>query len=1003
MTTIEIESLANFSKAKEIATKFGPRLLRTAEPTDSFSTAWKANEAKLRELGLSWRKDAKTGKWLICWWSKLDEAELKRREEVKAASRKATTDYQPPKPDGLAYLDYQRAGIEFVNGILADRNGCIIADEQGLGKSLKVTEPVLTPVGWVPIGTLKVGDAVIRSNGSVGKVIGVYPQGMQECCEVRFRDGATVIASEDHLWSVQSSNHQYRGQGWKVLTTRQIIDTSSRNQNGVETWAVPLVSAVEGIEYEFKIDPYLIGVLLGNGNLSGAPTISTRHPEQVEIVKSMVPPEIHVSGPYPSDKNKYTLGAGKRGGKENPITRELRRLNLWEHVDSSKMIPVEIFTASIRQRLSMLQGLMDTDGTTKNGRTRFHSTSRNLVEGVRQLVLSLGGLATIGSPTHITGEQPVWAVVIMMPKGMTPFRLRYHVERYKEQEFRMRRYFESIKPVGKHECVCIAVDSDDHLFVTRDYVLTHNTIQVIGVVNANPDIKRILIVCPNTLKINWRNELRKWLVRPFKIHVQKAGQAYFGDVVDILIVNFDIVRKYPQLAVSQWDLRVVDEAHYIKNPEAQRTKAVTAIWSRRKLHTTGTPIENRPIELFTLLHDIAPGDFPNRFTFAKRYCGAKNNGFGWDFSGSSNSEELQGILRSKYMIRRLKKDVLKELPPKRRQVIELAIDGAGRLLADETRRFEANREKMDRLRAAIELAKANEDLLSYKSAVDEINSEIQVDFDSMAELRKEMGLLKVAPAIDFISDAVENGKVIVFGHHLDVINQIAAKFPNHAKITGETPADKRQAMVEKFQNDPNCRVFFGNTAAAEGITLTAADHVIFVEGQWTPGKLAQMEDRAHRIGQTKCVLCSYLVIEDSVDSVMLRSCVDKLDVIDKTLDRDNPVVFAEPPVFVPKGQTKPVCARRDRLKAIADKLTTEHRQLILEGLRGLAGSDVDFARERNDVGFSKVDVRVGHELANLGSLTPMQAALGAVLCNKYRRQIGEGVWTELLANNEEGK
>lgn len=661
MTTIEIESLATFSKAKEIPTKFGLRLLRTAEPTDSFSTAWKANEAKLRELGLSWRKDAKTGKWLICWWSKLDEAELKRREQVKAASRKATTDYQPPKPDGLAYLDYQRAGIEFVNGILSDRNGCIIADEQGLGKS----------------------------------------------------------------------------------------------------------------------------------------------------------------------------------------------------------------------------------------------------------------------------------------------------------------------------------------------------VEVIGVINSNPDIKRILVVCPNTIKLNWRNELRKWLVRPFKIHVQKAGQAYFGDVVDILIVNFDIVRKYPQLAVSQWDLRVVDEAHYIKNPEAQRTKAVTAIWSRRKLHTTGTPIENRPIELFTLLHDIAPGDFPNRFTFAKRYCGAKNNGFGWDFSGSSNSEELQGILRSKYMIRRLKKDVLKELPPKRRQVIELAIDGAGRLLADETRRFEANREKMDRLRAAIELAKANEDLLSYKSAVDEINSEIQVDFESMAELRKEMGLLKVAPAIDFISDAVENGKVIVFGHHLDVINQIAAKFPNHAKITGETPADKRQAMVEKFQTDPSCRVFFGNTAAAEGITLTAADHVIFVEGQWTPGKLAQMEDRAHRIGQTKCVLCSYLVIEDSVDSVMLRSCVDKLDVIDKTLDRDNPVVFAEPPVFVPKGQTKPVCARRDRLKAIADKLTTEHRQLILEGLRGLAGSDVDFARERNDVGFSKVDVRVGHELANLGSLTPMQAALGAVLCNKYRRQIGEGVWTELLAKQPE--
>lgn len=665
MNKEQIEQLATFSKVKEIPTKFGPRLLRTAEPTDAFSKAWKEREVELRADGLSWRKDQNTQQWVICWWAKLDETEVQKRQEIKQKSLVSDSNFTPPTPEGLSCLPYQRAGVEYAMAAFERGNGCIIGDEMGLGK----------------------------------------------------------------------------------------------------------------------------------------------------------------------------------------------------------------------------------------------------------------------------------------------------------------------------------------------------TIQAIACINALEDVKRVLIVCPNSLKLNWRNELRKWLTKKMRIQVQKAGQVYFGDHVDILIINYDIVAKYPQLAKSQWDMRIIDEAHYLKNPKAKRTVATLGIWSRRKLTLTGTPIENKPIEIFSLINDIDPARWKSRFTFGKRYCNGQNNGWGWDFDGSSNAEELQDALRSTIMIRRLKSQVLKELPAKRRQVVEISSDKIGPMLREEDRIWKASQGDIEQLRANIELAKANEDFLKYKAAVETLNEIQGVAFDEMAAVRKEIGLAKVDSSIEFIQDALEGGKVIVFAHHLEVVEALKQAFPQAAVITGNvTKIEDRQAAVERFQGDPACNVFIGNLAAAEGLTLTAADHVIFVEAQWVPGKLQQMEDRAHRIGQTRSVLCTYLVLEDSLDARMLRACVDKLDVIDKTLDRQHdPIAYAEPPAFVPKNEAKPVNERRDRLAKLAEQITPEMRVEILQGLQRVAGMDADYAKEINGVGFSKVDGRIGHELALSQRLSPMQAALGAVLCNKYRGQIGEGCWTSLLAKKADGQ
>lgn len=527
------------------------------------------------------------------------------------------------------------------------------------------------------------------------------------------------------------------------------------------------------------------------------------------------------------------------------------------------------------------------------------------------------------------------------------------------------------------------------------------TIQTIGVINADSSIRKVLVVCPNTLKLNWRRELEKWLTRPMKVGVQYADIGYLGDRCDVLLINYDSVHKFVEkLSATPWDLRVIDECHYAKNRKARRTKATLSIPARFKLALSGTPIENRPVEIHTVLNDLDPKRWKNFMKFALRYCNAEHNGFGWDMSGSSNLEELQATLRSTIMVRRLKKDVLTELPAKRRQVIEMEVDGLEDVLAAERAAWELKEDTVARLRARVEIARASDNRTDYEAAVHDLREGEGVAFAEMAKQRHDVGVAKLPHGIAFIGDAVENGKVIVFCHHLDVVRGLLEAFPTAAVITGEVPTDKRQGIVDRFQSDPECRVFIGNNAAAEGITLTASSHVVFVEGDWVPGKLSQKEDRAHRIGQRDNVLCSYLVLEGSIDSVMMKRNVEKMDVIDQTLDRPTgsapgvagAVQATKLTVDIEEARRDPVDGRPVTFESVAKEavlLPDRALEVALQGMRMLSESDLDKARDLNGVGFSKVDVMIGHSLAGQSRLSPKQGVIAAKLCRKYRRQLGQ--------------
>jgi SWI/SNF-related matrix-associated actin-dependent regulator 1 of chromatin subfamily A len=241
-----------------------------------------------------------------------------------------------------------------------------------------------------------------------------------------------------------------------------------------------------------------------------------------------------------------------------------------------------------------------------------------------------------------------------------------------------------------------------------------------------------------------------------------------------------------------------------------------------------------------------------------RYCDAYPGQWGWDYSGASNLDELNERLRSTVMIRRLKADVMKELPPKRRQIIELS----GALPKPE---------------------------VDYLAAVKALKNPGQIAFEEIARVRHEDALAKLPQVIEFIKDALEESeKIVVFAWHRDVIEGLTQALIDFSPVivTGDTSLKNRQWAIENFQNEPHTRIFIGNIqAAGVGITLTAASHVIFAELDWTPGVVSQAEDRCHRIGQKDFVLVQHLVLSGSIDAKMAKILVAKQEVLDKALDR----------------------------------------------------------------------------------------------------------------------
>ncbi len=520
------------------------------------------------------------------------------------------------------------------------------------------------------------------------------------------------------------------------------------------------------------------------------------------------------------------------------------------------------------------------------------------------------------------------------------------------------------------------------------------TIQAIGILNADTTIRRAIVVCPASLKLNWQRELTKWLVDPRRIEIVTSTD---WPQAEIVIVNYDILHKHAaNIEAHNADALIADEAHYAKNKKSRRAKALFSIKARKRVFLTGTPIVNRPVELLPILEAIG-GETMERvgggWRYLRRYCDGKQTRSGWDFSGAANLEELQDILRETCMVRRLKSAVLTELPAKRRQIVEIAQNGSAKLVARESAAIAQSEATLGRLAAAVEIAKTL-DQAAYEQAVSELAFAQRATFAEMSALRHETALAKVPYVIEHVETAIGEGehKLVLFAHHHDVVAAFAEAFGSRCvTLTGETPMADRQAAVDRFQSDPTCQVFIGSiTAAGVGLTLTAASHVVFAELDWVPGNMSQAEDRCHRIGQTDSVLVQHLVLDGSLDARLAKTLIAKQAVIDRAMDSTERADLTVP-VAATRDEAATANTSRKKIAEEADRMTDEQVALAHEAVRFLKAR-CDGAMTEDGAGFSKIDRAIGHDLAERPSLTRKQAALARRIALRYARtQLPEAI------------
>jgi SWI/SNF-related matrix-associated actin-dependent regulator 1 of chromatin subfamily A len=433
----------------------------------------------------------------------------------------------------------------------------------------------------------------------------------------------------------------------------------------------------------------------------------------------------------------------------------------------------------------------------------------------------------------------------------------------------------SHRPPLDHQKIAIEKLAGSKRFILADDMgLGKTTSTIIAALETGA--KKILIVCPASLKINWQREIANYSDRPVFIAEGKK----FSTEDDFVIVNYDILKNFHDsdakkkdeslLLQSGFDLVILDEAHMISNVQAQRTKIINSFAKKveRVWLLTGTPMTSRPMNYYNLLNLIESPVAQNWKAYAIRYCQGFQFTAGkrkvWNVTGASNLEELRDRT-SKQILRRLKEDVL-DLPDKIITPVYLRLK-----------------------------SKEYEDLMGeyfdwYDKNPDE-SSSLTVQFSKLMKVRKVIANEKTKQTIEFAENIIEQGKkVIIFTNFTDTLQTIYQHFSKQAVyLDGSCSNAMRQQAVDQFQNDDKIKVFVGNLkAAGVGLTLTSAEAVIMNDLSFVPAEHAQAEDRAYRYGQKSNVLVYYPLYENTIEGAVYDILNRKKEIIRTVMGDEQP-------------------------------------------------------------------------------------------------------------------
>ncbi|MDV6374445.1 SNF2-related protein [Deinococcus arenicola] len=769
---------------------------------------------------------------------------------------------------------YQVQGLAWLQFLREYELGGILADDMGLGKAQPLDAGVLTPNGWRTMGELEVGDHVMGRDGRPTRVIGVYPQGERPIYRVTLTDGAGVEVDAEHLWAVNTPVRKRRGLPERVLTTAQIGADLTDAAGNLKHY-LPVVDAVQFAQRDLPVDPYTLGALLGDGGIKHGINITSED----ELVGALaLPPPVyaqHAERLSPKVSTYCLVSPGQ--WTANPLKDSLRTLGLHGLGSHDKFIPADYLLGSPEQRLAVLQGLLDTDGHAGVA-VEYTSVSEALARGVVELAQSLGGTARIRRKltTHVyLGERrhgSAWRVTLKLPPHLDPFRLSEKLAAYRRPtKYPPSRGIKQIEYVGMKPAQCIAVAATDRLYVTEQYIVTHNTVQTLAHLLIEKDAGRAdlpsLVIAPTSVIGNWQAEAAKFApsLKVLILHGKERRELFheIGDH-DLILSTYPLLpRDLDDLRKFQYHMLILDEAQNIKNNKTAAAKAAGSIDARHRLCLTGTPLENHLGELWSQFNFLSPGLLHDEKTFRELYrTPIEKRG------DASRRAALAARVRP-FILRREKRDVARELPPKTEIPVRVTLDGDQRDLYETVRvtmesRVREELQARGLARSTIAILDA---LLKLRQAVTDPR------LVKLEAARNVKGNAKFDWLQANLPQMIEEGRrVLIFSGFATLLGHLETWIKEqgipYSMITGQT--QDRQTQIDTFQRGETHVFLITLKAGGVGLNLTAADTVIHYDPWWNPAAEDQATDRAYRIGQDKPVFVYKLIAAGSVEERILE-------------------------------------------------------------------------------------------------------------------------------------
>ena len=842
---------------------------------------------------------------------------------------------------GFNLYPHQEEAVRF----LTTRKKAILAHEMGFGKMEPVSSLIPTPFGYKKMGDIKVGDKVFGSDGKEHNVIGIFPHKNKPIYKVTFTDESFCRCGMEHLWIVKTPNDKV----WKVKSLEEIAKSGLewKNSHGhTYKYKIPLAEPINYNNVNHLIHPYILGICIGDGNMCNCGINISIPDSEIETsvkIKSLLNENYTLSENRSGSCPRYRIVKSDRSNN-NAYINEIKRLGLNVH-GNEKFIPDEYKIDSVSNRIELLRGLMDSDGSISyHNKIRYSTNSERLANDVCELVTSLGGVARVHLYKRERNGLIMKEYTVIIQIKINPFSLKRKADRYNPtfKKYCVRK-IKSVEYDGNEDAQCIAVDSEDHSYVTSKYhIVTHNTIAAI-VSALEGGFNHVLIVSPSSVKETWKRELMHFVDDEDVTVVQGSN----WDDARFTIINYDILDNFyhlpeqtiktrelnvdddgnvfretkekkivarskkiideamatSQLFQGHYDLLIIDEAHRLSNSTSNRFKIMQDFIRRAKpdgiFELTGTMVTNTTKNLYNLLKLIDVPITKDWQYFMERYCGAR-------FFFKKNERNAYTAMFCKSV--------------GKREWSELSYDEKGRLneyLEKNCKKIcipgeDTNMEELQEIIKPYYLRRVKDDLddmvpktvkyLHYEMSADEKESydelweeylELQEDKEKTEKNKRiiEVSLMRqwladkmIPRTVSLVRKCIEkNHKVIIFCTYDNEIEKFREEFSDCCVFhNGKISEKKKSEAVDRFQNDDGVKVFVGNIfSAGVGLTLTEGSVVVFNCFSFTPSDNLQAEDRIHRIGQTKPCTVYYQSFNGTYFDRMLEIVHDKQEVIDK--------------------------------------------------------------------------------------------------------------------------